>query len=351
MDFKKKYLEKQRDLKEEGIYPPFPRIVKIDVCNTCNYCCVFCPQSKQTDKKGNIDKELCLKIIKDSYDVGATELCLSMTGEPLLNPNLEEFIVYGKKLGYRYIFFNTNGFLCDEERGKSLLLAGVDSIKFSINADERLYCLIHGVDGFQTVIKNLKALYNYRNQIGSSCKIYVSYIAVKQTIEEAEILKERIRDYCDDFIIMNANNRAGSISELDKGLFAGNDEYAFQYPCSQLFNNVYVTAEGYMIICCQDFENMTVVADLNKESIASAWNNERFTNFRRQYLSKNIKDTLCYNCIYNCNYAVMPLSPEYAGYEESPEKIKNLNERIKKLVMDNMEERIRTDSSIWTEGG
>lgn len=332
MDFKKKYIEKQRDLSMESIYPPFPRILKIDVCNICNYNCIFCPQSKQINKKGSINKELCMKIIRDSYAAGARELCLSMTGEPLLNTDLEEFIQYGKKLGYEYIFFNTNGYLCDKDRGKNLLESGIDSIKFSINADEKSYYLVHGVDGFGKVIKNLKDLHFSRNQMNSACKIYVSYIAVKQTVDEAEKLKKNIQGFCDDFIIMNANNRAGSIAELDKDLFAGNDEYSFQFPCSQLFNNVYVTAEGYMIICCQDFENMTVVADLNYGPVDKAWNNECFTQFRKKYLNRDLKDTICYNCINNSNAKAKPILQEYAGYEESTIKINNLNSRIKKLL-------------------
>lgn len=332
MDFKKKYIEKQKDLTMKGVCPPFPRIVKIDVCNTCNYSCIFCPQSKQVNKKGSIDKDLCMKIIKDSYAAGARELCLSMTGEPLLNNNLEEFIRYGKKLGYEYIFFNTNGYLCDKNRGRSLLESGIDSIKFSINANEKFYHLIHGVDGFQKVIENLRNLYSYRVEISSTCKIYVSYIAVKPTIHATEQLKVYIQDYCDEFLIMNANNRAGSISELDKGLFAGNDEYSFCFPCSQLFNNVYITAEGYMIICCQDFENMTVVADLNYESVDQAWNNKRFTEFRKKYLEKDLKDTICYNCVNNSNIKAKPFLQEYAGYQESIAKINNLNNRIKELL-------------------
>lgn len=117
---KDRYLHKQRDLSAKMLYPQFPNIVKIDICNTCNYRCVFCPQATQRNetKIGCIDTELCRKIICDSYAAGARELCLSMTGEPLLNPELEDFIAYAKKLGYTYVFFNTNGYLLTEARAK-----------------------------------------------------------------------------------------------------------------------------------------------------------------------------------------------------------------------------------------
>ena len=153
---KNKYLSKQRDLFGKSINPPFPKILKIDVCNTCNYSYIFCPQAKQHNKKGCIDKDLCYKIIDDAYVAGARELCLSMTGEPLLNMELENYVAYAKKMGYTYVFFNTNGYLLNEGRSEKLLSAGLDSIKISVNAS-RSYALIHGIDAFERVADNIKA--------------------------------------------------------------------------------------------------------------------------------------------------------------------------------------------------
>ena len=47
MTISDRYKEKQRDLSNKSICPSFPRILKIDICNVCNYGCVFCPQAKQ----------------------------------------------------------------------------------------------------------------------------------------------------------------------------------------------------------------------------------------------------------------------------------------------------------------
>lgn len=329
--FKKKYIKKQRDLSQKNITPVFPKIVKIDICNTCNYSCVFCPQSKQFNKRGCIDKELCYKIIKEAYDAGARELCLSMTGEPLLNLELEAYILFAKKLGYEYVFFNTNGYLLNKNRIEKILEAGIDSVKFSVNSSQRNYKLVHGIDGWNTVVQNIILFNKLRKLKNYKCKLYISCVAIKQTLSEIEDIRNVFNSYVDEIIIMNANNRGGSISEIEKKLYIGEDEYSFQYPCSQLFNNVYVTAEGYLIICCQDFENLTVVADLHNESISSAWTNECFTNFRERYLSHKLDGTLCRNCLCNTNESVVPLNHQVAYYEISETKLKNLEGRIKQL--------------------
>ena len=144
-------------------------------------------------------------------------------------------------------------------------------VKISINAGSKNYQLIHGVDGYKTVIRNLIYFDKYRKQLYSMgrkpCALSVSYIATAATLKEVDEVKKKISPYIDDFIVMNANNRGGSASEAENKLFVGRDNYSYRYPCSQIFNNAYVTAEGYMVTCCQDFENLTVVADLHQESV------------------------------------------------------------------------------------
>lgn len=332
MDFKEMYLNKQRDNSCVMEMPPFPKIVKIDICNTCNYSCVFCPQSKYTEKKGNIDDKLCIKIIEDAYKAGARELCLSSTGEPLLNCNLEKYILYAKEIGYQYIFFNTNGYLMDKRRSENILAAGVDSIKFSINAaSKKTYQLVHGVDGYERVIENLIQLSKLRSEQKVNCKLYVSYVAIRQTLKEVPLLRCRIDAYVDDIVVMNANKRGGSIREMDDRLFIGKDDYSYQYPCSQLFNNIYISAEGYVNICCQDFENLAVVADLNEVNISDAWNCKEFVAFRQKYLAGNLANTLCMNCIYGTENHVIPINEEKAYFKESETKMGNLRRRIDTL--------------------
>lgn len=326
-EFSKRYLKKQRDFSAD-YKPHFPRIIKIDICNVCNQACVFCPQSKQINKKGCIDSDLCRKIIQDAYFAGAREMGLSSTGEPLLNKKLPEYIRLAKELGYEYIFINTNGLLMDEDMSENILKEGIDSVKFSINASQKSYSLVHGTDSYFQVIRNLEKFYQKREILNKNCKIYVSYIATKFTLGEINQVKKDIEAYIDDFVVMNANNRGGLANEVVDELYVEDDEYSLKYPCSQIFNNVYVTAEGYMTVCCQDFENNMVVADLNLMSVEDAWNCADFIEFRKRFLNKDIKGILCDNCLNNTHKPIVPLNSKYAGYVNSKIKVNDLQKRI-----------------------
>lgn len=258
-------------------------------------------------------------------------MCLAMRGEPLLNPHFEEYVRYAKELGYSYVFTNTNGYLMDRERGKKLLEAGLDSVKVSVNAASSSYALVHGIDGWEKVRKNIMDFDMLRKSMGSDCKLFISYVAVKQTLEEIAIVKEELSPYVDEIVTMNANTRAGSIGEVEGKLYAGDDEYTMTFPCSQLFNTVNVTAEGYMITCCQDFDNLGVLADLNNIDIVSAWNCEAFVDFRRSYLRKQWGNTLCHNCMNGVNDKVVPITENCTFYKTNEKKIKNMNDRIEQL--------------------
>ena len=219
MKISEKYLDKQHDLSNKKINPPFPKILKIDICNACNYACVFCPQAKQGEKVGCIEESLFYTVVSDAYKAGAREICLSATGEPLLNRNLEKYIPFSKDIGYEYIFFNTNGYLLTQDRTKNIIDAGVDSVKFSINAADENYNLIHGHDGYATVIRNLIFFDEYRKERsgknGSNlCSLSVSCVATAVTQNEVEIVRSVTKPYVDDFFAMNANN--GGLSERSR---------------------------------------------------------------------------------------------------------------------------------------
>ena len=107
MNLKEEFIYKQHGNSEFIVSdPPFPKKLKIDICNSCNYNCIFCPTAIQYNKKNNIDDSLCKRIISDAYNGGAIELAFSSTGEPLLNPKLEEYILFSKNLCYEYVFVN-----------------------------------------------------------------------------------------------------------------------------------------------------------------------------------------------------------------------------------------------------
>ncbi|NRT73703.1 radical SAM/SPASM domain-containing protein [Clostridium beijerinckii] len=304
----------------KSINPNFPKNMLIEVSNICNHNCIFCANSKSNRKKAYINSEFAKRILREAYELGTDEVGFYSTGEPLVDKNLEIYIKEAKSIGYKYTYITTNGALLDEERSKSIIDAGIDSIKFSINAGTKeSYKFIHGKDDFGKVIKNLKYLSYYRKSNNKNFKIFISCILTKHTKEDREVLKEKFEEYVDEIIFLNCKNQCGVMYEINKYLVVDDEINDESNLCPLPFNKLHITCDGYLTVCCADFQNYLAIVDLNHETLEKAWNNSKFVEVRKKHIENRLEGTLCYNCINNANTEIEPLS------EKLCTKIENKN--------------------------
>lgn len=304
------------DKKDKPLYPDFPKKnLLIEISNYCNSSCIFCANRKMTRKKKEINPMFLKRILKEAYELGAREVGFYTTGEPLLNKNLEYYISLTKKIGYQYIYITTNGILANIDRMKKLINAGLNSIKFSINAiNENEYKFVHGISAYNIVMNNLTDLYNYKKESLIEFNVYVSYVATRYTEYDNDVIVSNFSDKCDKVIIVNARNQSGMMPEINRLLAPINQDCKIQanrvLPCHYTFDCAIITVEGYLNACCTDFQNYLAYADLNKTSLKKAWTNDVITELRRKQKNNDLKGTLCDNCINNSTDIPKPLSSD-----------------------------------------
>ena len=127
------------------------------------------------------------KFIQDSTKLGLEEVGLYTTGEPFLTKNIHEYIRIAKDAGVKYVYITTNGSLATEDKLVKAITAGLDSIKFSVNAGSReTYKLTHGSDDFDKVIENIMFVSNYRKSNNIDLKLMVSCVVTKFIEESGE---------------------------------------------------------------------------------------------------------------------------------------------------------------------
>lgn len=324
-----------------SLHPPVPiRHVQIEISNLCNYECIFCPRTKSVRKKGMIDEKLFDRLIQEVYDFGAREMSFHFSGDPFLHPKLAEYVKKAKEVGYSYVYIDTNGSNATPERIEAVINAGVDSIKFSVNAGTKeTYEFIHGIDAFDKVVSNIRYCNDYRNKVNPQMKLFVSCVYTKYTQTE----KEKVTDmfsFCDEVIFQPASDFSGvmpEVNELLKG--EGDNNYANVCPCPMVFGGIYITYEGYLSACCTNFDNHVVVADLKDMSLREAWYGEKMTELRKRHLQNNLKGLVCYNCIYHEKKTFEAVYPELAGQINLENYYKNpaVVDRIERLERGNAE--------------
>lgn len=312
----RKRIKEEKELEYKDVICQFPSNMLLELTNMCNDSCLFCANSKCTKKRGIINYNFAKMVLKQAYDLGTREVGFYGTGEPLLDKNLEDYVAYAKSLGYTYVYVTTNGVFLNEDRAQSLINSGIDSIKFSINASNpKDYFLIHGTNDFDKIINNLINLDRLRKRNKINLAIYISYVLTRYTEKDKEFFKDKYQKYVDDIIFNDCLNVAGYMAdEIDNYLSVKKEiKHPFvENVCPLIFKNLYVTYEGYLTMCCTDFQNYLAIADLNKEKLQEAWNNKHAQSLRAKHINNNLKGVLCFNCIYNCNVYIEPLNSSLA---------------------------------------
>ena len=284
------------------LFPPFPTSVKVELTSRCNFKCLYCATNRSSRQKGDMDWGFFKKLIIDLKHIGIEEVGLFLLGESFILNNIDRYIRFCKDSGIKYVFITTNGSLCTPTKLKNCINAGLDSIKFSVNAhNKELYKKLHCVDKFDDVIENIKWLYEYKKKrklvLPRTC---ISSIVLPGNEKESELFKQEMQKYVDEFYFLPPYNQAGHIPGFS-GKIVGNpgrlENMVPPVPCWALFNAAKVTWDGKLTACCFDHDSRFEIADLNNTSLEDAWSNSKFVSLRMRHLKNELKDSLCSKCL------------------------------------------------------
>lgn len=285
--------------------PPFPDSIKIEITSRCNYNCSFCALKKGLREHGDIDRKFLFRILKETKEIGVKEIGMFLLGESMLVKDLDEYVWYAKQnVGIDYVFLTTNGSMATPDRVRALVDAGLDSLKFSINAGTReKYKQMHGVDLFDKVIENVKWCGKFKKEEGKKFRLTVSSVHIEDNVAELDLLRETLLNYVDECYYLPLYNHAGHVSKNDEQIVGNPGRYENMVPpvpCWEMFNAAKISWDGWLTACCFDHDESFEIADLNKVSLLEAWTNPKFTQLRKAHLAGNenmLKESLCAKCL------------------------------------------------------
>ena len=276
----------------------FPSEIMIEVTNNCNCKCFFCASTESQRKRGYIEPEIAECIMKKAYAYGARKLSFHGMGEPFLCKELERYVGQAKKIGYKYIYLDSNGILATPDKAFPVLDAGLDSLKFSIHAaTAQTHKRITGVNGFEKVLENLKSIHEYKNKNHLACKL-IAYQAISTLNQkEVEAFRELMGQFVDEVWTMPIHN--GSGVKLGNKLFSTTEETVAvrELPCAELYQRMIVTWEGNAIACSTDWTGALVYGDAKEEDLLDLWNSNAIWSIRKQHQNRNTLPAICAKCM------------------------------------------------------
>lgn len=295
---------KEKKKFDEQLRPSYVgKTLNIEITSKCNEKCIYCFHdiNGSHGKMKNIDSELFYRVTKEAYELGVTDVGLYLSGEPLLNPDVYDYVKYLKDIGFKYVYLSTNGLLCTPQNLRKLVEAGIDSIKFSLAAaTKENFLKHHGVDAFEVVKENVKYAYEYRKQSGKKYALYAFCILTRFNKDERELMEQEYGPCVDEIIFTNVLDSVIPIKGFREYLMleqdaAMNPKPRAVMPCPLAFNTIAVDEDGYLMICCTKSKSAKV-ADLNKVSLKEGLYSDEFISLRRRLINKDVKGLVCEAC-------------------------------------------------------
>ncbi|RPI75572.1 MAG: radical SAM protein [Desulfobacteraceae bacterium] len=272
--------------------PAVPPVLLIEVTNRCNLKCKMCDREILRRKDGDMAFAAYKKIIDEAVSIGVGHIKLNRFGEPTLNPELPEMIIYAKKHGIPFIDFTTNGTLFNEELSRRLLDSGIDQIVFSFDgATKKSYETVRRGANFEKCLANIQRFIRLRDAKGRKKPfIVIQSLFLKETENEIDLIKKMWSHCADKLRILGVTNRP----DMNP---AGTNNKDKRMPCIELFDRMLIFQDLQVSVCCSDLNGTIRVGNLRDQSILDIWHGAAYAKIRNIHRKREFfKIPICANC-------------------------------------------------------
>ncbi|MHA1729906.1 MAG: radical SAM/SPASM domain-containing protein [Promethearchaeota archaeon] len=319
----KKYNSKKNHTSKDLIGQKF---FDVELTNKCNTSCIFCPRDK-TPKQGLMNFKTFEKVIQrieESSNSPIIHFC--GLGEPLLHPNLVDYVKY---LTDKNLFSSvtTNTFFLTKELSEKLLKAGLKELRVSVSGFGEIYTEIHKLN-FEIVKKNLIDFMEVSKGI---CNIVLSITKCEPNKNMIDEIKSYWRNLgIEEIIVFDCVNRGGA---LDMDYYFLNNEKYYQKAkeilnengvstlCMAPFVFCFIGWDGNYYLCCHDFSKLLPLGSVFEYNI------EQIEQIKKANLVNGC--SICKNCDLDITNTIREIFFKIENNEASDLDLKQKLEELK----------------------
>jgi len=285
-----------------------PKMLSVEPTSLCNLNCPFCLVGMQNSLPstehdllprgfGFMDMELYRKIVKDAADFGIKKMQLHFQGEPLLHKKFPEMVRHAKERGMSTQVF-TNGLPLTEKMADSILDAGLDMLRFSVDgATEESYQKNRVGGKFEKVYRNMQMMVEHAKAKNSPIRLEWQMIALSNNEHEIPKARQMAEEIGIHFFVK-------TLAVTDSELVPRNPEYHRQMhikPCLDIYRAIFVFWNGDVVVCCYDEAGQNVVGNLNKNTLEEIWESPTYVELKRRidnaYRDPDNEPEMCKSCL------------------------------------------------------
>ena len=278
----------------------FPVDVSLELSSFCTNTCGYCYHSdpkKLPFKRGKMTKDLAIKIIKESAELGVHSLKFNYRGESTMNPIFEDVTSYAKSLsrGLTFIDRITNSnfnFGIDREdifRG----LCNQTKVKVSFDSFRKdIYEKQRRGSNYEKTLANMHKFHDYAERDND-----MVVQAVRTNLNKDEDLEHEIKKRFPSATVSVRDCVEGRVEKDLKEVVVKSRDESERQTCIQAHARLMINWDGLVQVCCPDIKSQLLIGDANKESIKEIWQSQRAYEIRKSLLSgKAFENDPCKTC-------------------------------------------------------
>jgi radical SAM protein with 4Fe4S-binding SPASM domain len=271
------YLEYRKKWARAGRFeyvPDFPIHLDVDTNYSCNLDCIMCPQGVSgfpvAYPRKFLDFNLYQKVMHECAHAGLASVRLGITGEPLLRPDILDFVRVAQNLGILDIMLITNGMLLDADMSAALIDSGLTHLMVSVDAARpETYNRIRPGGDLDKLKRNVDTFLNIRAKHRSRLPlIRVSFIRMSLNRDEQKEF-ERYWSGRADYLVFQ--EYANILGQKNTAYFAGPKPLAGGFRCPDPWQRMALFVNGDLFPCCADFGRLTPLGNANVTTVKDIW--------------------------------------------------------------------------------
>ena len=277
-----------------------PDHVQIQTITGCNAKCIFCPNGKtrrDIPRGRRMSWDLYRSIVDQCIELGVRRYSVYLMNEPMLDRELAERVAYvsARIKKPQYVKVTSHGGLLTEHMAKGLLDSGLDKLKISVQSlNAGTYWNIMRLPLDKT-LKNIDHFLELKKKGGYKLpRLEIVMVDSIQTHDEIPQIRRYWQDREIKLYIEPVENRADQHNIRDTAV--GEHRLKSFSWCRRLMEQIYILYDGRMVQCCADWEQRSIMGDLNAHRLADIWYGQRYTDYRRRFAEGDVKGMICACC-------------------------------------------------------
>jgi len=264
--------------------------IHVETTSFCNARCLMCTKTSCPINDGRMSDTLFQQIIGEAKAGGVKSVCLSVYGEPLMDPHFLDRARLVEEAGLDFRFF-TNVSLLDENMSLSLLqFKHLKWVNFSINGfSQEVFERISRGLRKNTVYENALRFLELRKRLRPDLRVVVSCVLFGDNMLERRAFRNFWGNKADIELTL-PRNRAGTPLDaeatgypIEFSPLAEKDHKLL--PCKYLWEDLFIYWNGDVGVCCEDVAaRRLVIGNLREQSLMDIWEGPELQRLRELHL-------------------------------------------------------------------